>query len=112
MANSLSTNPIVLTADIASYQAAQTLTAASEPIGVKIRRITLLSAGTTVAGSVAITDPASGRNLVPPIAVAAGVASGTRILDIDLADDPTIAPDFKVVGVTATVTSLYLEVSL
>lgn len=107
MANNLVATPMSLDTDLASYQAAQTLTAQAELLGLKIRKIALFANASTVAGTVTITDPVTNANLVQPIPVAATLAAGAPIFTDDLTSSLTWA-DFKVTGLTATKATLLL----
>lgn len=105
MANNLSSNPIQITADIAGFQAAQTLRP-GQKFGLSVYKIELsVGSSASVAGTVTITDPITGRNLIPPITVAASVAANTALLDDDIVD-MLLWGDFAVTGVTATGTVL------
>lgn len=108
MANSLSTNPLVLTADLASFQAAQTLTAQSEPLGIRIRKRALYANASTVAGTVTVTDPVSGRLLLVPVAVAAYQITDAVLYAQDFPSDPQMWTNFSATGLTATKTTLVL----
>jgi hypothetical protein len=112
MANQLSVNPIVLDTDLPSYQAAQTLTASVEPLGLRIRKMALFGNGTTVAGTVSVTDPVSGRLLLVPMIIPAGGSLDTALFEDDYPSAPPMWTDFKVTGLTSTVTKLVLWVSL
>lgn len=107
MANQLSTNPISISADLASFQSAQTLRS-GQTFGLSISKITLaVGSAASVAGQVTITDPVTGTNLLAPILVAGGTAAETIIYD-DTLSSPLSWADFKVTGVTATGTVLYI----
>ena len=107
MANSLLTNPLVVTADLASYQAAQTLTAQSELLGLKVKKFAIVATAATAAGTVSIVDPVSNTVLLAPVVVAASLATGTVVATDDFPNNLTWA-DFKVTGLTATNTELLL----
>lgn len=104
MSNILNVVPTAIDTDLASYQAAQTLTAQSEQLGLKVKQIALVANGATSAGTVTVTDPISGANLLPPMVVAAALASGTLIFFQSYPGANW--QDFKVTGVTATGTRL------
>jgi hypothetical protein len=107
VSNQLSVNPMALDTDIASYQAAQTLTAATELLGVRVRKIVLVAASTTAAGTVTVIDPVSNTTLAAPIVVAASQAAGTVIFSDEIVSPPMWS-DFKVTGLTATATRMYI----
>lgn len=105
MANNLSANPIQLTADLASFQGAQTLRP-GQKFPLRVRKITLsVGSSASVAGTVTITDPITGIELAPAIPVAAGTAAHTVIYNDDLPETTSWA-DFDVAGLTATGTTL------
>ncbi len=107
MSNVLTSNPMVLDTDITSYQAAQTLTSQSELLGIRVSKMALIAKSTTVAGNVTVTDPASCNSLLLPMSVSAGSTADT-VLFSDEFDSELVWEDFKVTGLTATGTELYL----
>lgn len=106
MSNLPNAQPASFDTDIASYRAAQTLQ--TPGTGVRVNKIRLVAAGTTSVGSVSITDPRDNTVLYPPIPVSAGVTAGTIIWS-DFVDNQTLTwRDFKIVGLTASDTRLFL----
>lgn len=111
MANNYNNNPIVLDTDMASgWKSLQALFAnAASAVGIRVYKIELVSNGTTVAGTVSIVDPTTNQPLWGPIAVAATAgAAGTVLQREDFAMQMPAFRDFKVTGLTATVTKLYI----
>lgn len=105
MPNNLNAMPILVTTDIASFFAGQTLQ--TQRFGLRVYKIALVGSATVTAGSVTITEPNSGIALYPPVNVTASTALGTLIFE----DNPTYPlqwRDFAVTGVTATGTQLYV----
>lgn len=105
MANSLNTMPITVDTDLASFGAAQTLQA--KPFGLRVWKIALVATTATTAGTVTITDPTSNTPLVAPMLVTAAQTADTILYY----DNPTQLlqwRDFKVTGVTATGTRLFI----
>ena len=104
MANAYN-NPIILDTDITSYR-----TAASVTTGIRVLKLVLAVGGSSSsAGNVAIVNPENSQTLYPTIPVANATAANTIILN----DNPTGQgvmswPDFKVTGLTATGTKLYI----
>jgi hypothetical protein len=98
-------NPIILDTDITSYR-----TGAGVTIGIRVLKLILAVGGSaSSAGSVAIVNPENSQVLYPPIPVANSTAANTIVLT----DNPTGQgvmswPDFKVTGLTATGTKLYI----
>jgi len=108
MANSYSTQPMILDTDIASYR-----TGASVTSGVRILKLALVVGGSAAsAGTVTITLPANSKPLYIPLVVANAAAANSLIIN----DNPTgqavlTWQDFAVTGLTATGTKLYLWTS-
>ncbi len=105
MANNLASNPLSIDTDLASFQAAQTLTP-GQNYGKQVSQLVLVAAAATAAGTVTITDPLSSIQLVAPIPVAASLAAGTVIATVTI--PPSVWRDFAVTGVTATNTRVYV----
>ena len=118
-------NPIVVVTDANitnGWKKSQTLNIANLPPtaqnpgpilaqpGIRIAKIVLVSNGTTVAGTVNVIAPtADAMPLLPPIAVGGGAgALGTVIYREDFAEQFPNWKDFKVTGLTATVTALFV----
>jgi hypothetical protein len=79
----------------------------SKPFGIRVWKIALVAAAATTAGTVTITEPNSGIPLTAPMLVPAGSATDTVLFY----DNPTQLlqwRDFKVTGVTATGTRLFI----
>jgi hypothetical protein len=115
MANSVGWNPIVLDTDFASFRALMNtlLGTTTWARGVRVKKLILAvgPGGAATAGTVAIQDVPSSNPLYPPIAV------GTQALDVVVAQDGPFTldelvwiQDFKVTGLTATGTRLWLWV--
>jgi hypothetical protein len=105
MANSLNSMPITVDTDLASFGAAQTLQ--NKPFGLRVWKIALVATTSTTAGTVTITEPNSNISLVAPMAVPAATSADTILYY----DNPTQLlqwRDFKVTGVTATGTRLFV----
>lgn len=105
MANSLNTIPITVDTDLASFGAGQTLQ--STPFGLRVWKIALVATTSTTAGTVTVTDPISNIPLIAPMLVTAAQATDTILYY----DNPTQLlqwKDFKVTGVTATGTRLFV----
>ena len=106
MANVVNQNPLVLDTDFTDLTAVTNYLAGTLP--VRVRRVVLESNGTTVAGTVNIQDTARASNDLEPLVVAAAAGSaGTKLYDIVFVV-PEVWQNFKVTGLTATVTKLYL----
>lgn len=110
MANQLGSDPVVIDTDLNSFNAAQTLNPATGDGvqgGLRVRKMALVVGGSAaVAGTVTVTDPVSGINLLAPMQVVNGAAN-TILFDDDFIR-PLVWSDFKVTGVTATGTKLYI----
>jgi len=110
MANSYTTQPIVLDTDITSFR-----TAANVANGIKVQKLILVvgtgSAG--VAGAVTITLPSArgGSALYAPILVGTQAANTTILNDNPYSDAILTWTDFAVTGLTATKTVLYIWVT-
>jgi len=106
MANSLNSLPITVDQDLASFGAAQTLQTA--PFGLRVWKIALsVSAATSSAGTVQVTEPNSGIPLLAPMLVPAASPIGTVLYY----DNPTQLlqwRDFAVTGLTDTGTKLFV----
>lgn len=106
MANSLNSLPISVDQDLASFGAAQTLQ--STPFGIRVWKLALVvSATTSSAGTVQVSEPNSGIPLLAPMVVPAASPTGTVLFF----DNPTQLlqfRDFAVTGLTATGTRLFL----
>lgn len=105
MPNNLGVMPLSVDTDLASFGAAQTLQA--KPFGIRVWKIALVATATTVAGTVTVTDPISGAPLMAPMLVPAALPTDT-ILFYDNPTQLMLMQDFKVTGVTATSTRLFL----
>jgi hypothetical protein len=101
--------PIILTADITSWRANQTLFQTTGPSvqGLRITKLALVSNTTTSAGTVSITAPSDNAVLYPPLSIAASIAVN-NVLYTDEPEDALDWRDFAVSGLTATGTTLYL----
>lgn len=106
MANSLNSAPITVDTDLVSFGAGQTLQHTS--FGLRVWKIALsVSAATSSAGTVQITEPISGIPLLAPMVVPAASPIGTVLYY----DNPTQLlqwRDFAVTGLTATGTRLFV----
>jgi hypothetical protein len=106
MANNFNSMPISLDTDVANFGAAQTLQA--RPFGLRVWKIELYSVGASTAGTVTVTEPNSGIQLLGPMAVAAGATAGSLLFY----DNPTQLlqwpANFAVTGLTATGTRLLI----
>ena len=105
MANNFNANPVVLDADIASFSAV----APACLIPVRVRKMALVVGGSTsTAGTVLVQDSA-GNNLLAPMLVTAQPANTILFADGDFNSRAVPWPkDFKVTGLTATGTQLYI----
>lgn len=108
MANVLYANPLILDTDLASFQANQTLTAATELLGLRVRKIALYVNSTSVAGTVTVTDPVTTNPLHAPMVITASQAAGTILFTDDFGASGLTWEDFKVTGLTATSTKLMI----
>lgn len=106
MANSLGTMPLTVDTDLASFGAAQTLQ--HTPFGIRVWKLALVvSAATSSAGTVQVSEPNSGIPLLAPMVVPAASTIGTVLFF----DNPTQLlqwRDFSVSGLTATGTRLMI----
>lgn len=105
MANNLGVMPLSIDTDLANFGTSQTLQAT--PFGLRVWKFALVANATTVAGTVTVTDPASGVPLIPPMVVSAGATAGTTLYY----DNPTQLltwKNFAVTGTTATSTRLFV----
>jgi hypothetical protein len=121
MANSYNSNPIILDTDMASgWRSLQTLNTGNSPAtiqnpnpaprqwGIRPYKILLQSNGVTNVGLVLVTDPIDGTILYQDDVPSAVGAAGTVIPN----DHPDFNPitatwrDFKVTGLTATVSKM------
>jgi hypothetical protein len=121
MANNYNSNPLLLDTDFVSWRALQTLNVGNLPSnaqqnsgavvrqpGIRPTKILLESNGTTVAGTVSITDPIDSRILWFTNVIVTAGAAGTPIDEDDFAEHFPTWKDFSVTGLTATVTKLYI----
>jgi|SRR6185437_6723751 len=108
MPNSYNTMPIVLTADITSFRAAQTLQ--TQAFGLRVYKLALAvgSGGASSAGTVTITAPSDSIALYPPLPVSASAPAKTILFTDNLDDQELQWRDFAVTGLTATGTALYI----
>jgi hypothetical protein len=123
VANSYNSNPIILDTDISTgWRANQTLNTGNSPAtiqqpnpsarqwGIRPYKIILESAGVTSAGTVTIQDPIDSTVLWNAAVASAAGPSGT-VIPNDRDDFEGTMPlwrDFKVTGLTATVTKIYI----
>lgn len=105
MANQNNATPVSLDTDQNSFRASQTLQTGG--FGVRVHKIELVAATSTTAGTVTIVDPNDNTTLFPPISVPAGSAANSIILN-DNFNQALTWRDFKVTGLTATGTRLYI----
>ena len=116
MANSLVTQPIIVSTDITTWRSAAAVKALGITTGIRVLKLVLAvgSGGGSSAGNVTITAPSDSAVLYPTLAVPAAQAANTILFT----DEPTSPSstltwrDFAVTGVTATGTKLYLYYSL
>ncbi|MGH9444761.1 MAG: hypothetical protein ACRD3O_03420 [Terriglobia bacterium] len=102
MANTYNTNPIYLDTDTTEgWKSLQTLS--TNPVGILPQKVVLIAAGTTAAGTVTVTDP-TGSNVLLTLPVTTDQAP--IILDFESMN--VAWRDFKVTGLTATVTALQI----
>lgn len=108
MSNSVNTLPIVLTADITSFRAAQTLQ--TQAFGLRVFKLSLVvgSGGASSAGTVTITAPSDSIALYPPLSVSASTPAKTILFTDNLDNQQLDWRDFAVTGLTATGTALYV----
>jgi hypothetical protein len=120
MANSYNSQPIIIDTDTASgWRSLQTLNTGNLPTtaqqlsgavtrqwGIHVPKLVLMTNGTTVAGTVTISDP-NDSTVLWTSPVAAGVTAGI-IKSEDWSEAWASWRDFKVTGVTATVTKLLI----
>lgn len=112
MANQLTNQPMVISADITSWRNAAATVAAGYTTGIRVLKLVLTvgSGGASSAGTVTITAPSDSSTLYAPMPVAASIAANSILIT----DEPTDTKgtltwrDFAVTGVTATGTVLYL----
>lgn len=105
MANNYNANPVVLDTDIASFST----DAPACLIPVRVRKIALVVGGSaSTPGTVLVQDSAS-NNLLAPMLVATQPANTILYADGDFNSRAIPWPkDFKVTGLTATGTKLYI----
>lgn len=116
MANSYNSNPIYLDTDMTSgWKAAQTLNTGNLPttiqnpgpiprqFGIRVSKVLLTANGTTVAGTVLIADPNDSTVLL-----SIPVTTTQAPIEIDFAEHLASWRDFKVTGLTATVTKVQI----
>jgi hypothetical protein len=122
MANSYNSNPIILDTDISTgWRANQTLNTGNLPShaqqfsgtvtrqpGIIVSKIVLESNGTTVAGVVTVADPNDGTVLWNSAVAAGAGATGTVLTREDFSDNFPAWRDFKVTGLTTTVSKIYI----
>ena len=109
MANSYNSNPIILDTDIATgWRANQTLNTGNLPgysfarqPGIRVTKIVLTANGVTAAGTVTVADPNDSTVLF-----STPVTTTQADLVFDFADHSAAWRDFKVTGLTATVTKI------
>lgn len=119
MANSYNSLPIIIDTDMTSgWRANQTLNTGNLPatvqqpgpivrqFGIHVPKVALMTNGTTVAGTVNIVDPID-STVLWTYNVPAGATAGT-IKSEDWEEFMASWRDFKVTGVTATVTKLLI----
>jgi hypothetical protein len=118
--SSLNSNPILITADVTSWKASQTLntgnqpatqqstqfgrTATSQP-GIRVYRIQVLGTAGTSAGVITIIDP-NDSSVRWQGAVAASTTVGTILIDETFSDNMPMWRDFSTTGVTAAAVTL------
>jgi hypothetical protein len=118
MANSLITQPVVITSDITTFRGDASVISTNCTQGSSLRVskliLTVGPGGVSSAGAVTILAPTDSAVLYPPLPVAAGIA----VNSILFTDEPPDAAgdltwrDFSVTGLTATGTILYLWYSV
>ena len=122
MANSYNSMPIILDTDTASgWVGLQTLNVGNLPSnaqqlsgavarmpGVRPFRLQILSNGVTVAGVISVTDPKDSTILWQAAIAATAGATGTIIIDEAFDNTRLTWRDFKVTGLTATVTKMQI----
>ncbi len=118
MANSYNSNPIILDTDIATgWRANQTLNTGSVPgysftrqPGIHPTKILFESAGAAnTAGTVTVADPNDATVLwTTAVAASATTAAGVILTREDFEENFPGWRDFKVTGLTATGTKMYI----
>jgi hypothetical protein len=106
MANSYNTMPIVLDTDVSDFGTSQTLQ--SRPFGLRITKLALVANGTTVAGTVTITNVGGTQQLTNPMLVGAGLSANQTLYTDNMDGNPLTWQNFAVTGLTSTNTKLYL----
>lgn len=111
MANSLTTQPMIVDTDITTWRGAAAITALGYKTGVRVQKLALVvaSGGAATAGQVTITAPSDSSPLYFPLVV--GTQGAYTVIYESNPTDPhgSLAwRDFAVTGVTATGTRLYL----
>lgn len=107
MANQPNAMPITMDTDANSWFAIQTLRAQTNRFGLRVWKLSLVATAATVAGTINIVDPNDNTILLAPMVVPAAQAVGTVLFY----DNPTQLfqwRDFKVTGLTATNTRLFI----
>lgn len=103
---------MVISSDITTWRAAASVAAAGYTTGIRVTKLVLAvgSGGASSAGTVTIQAVSDSATLYPPLPVAATIPANS-ILNTDGPTEPlgTLTwKDFKVTGLTATGTVLYL----
>lgn len=103
---------MIIDTDITTWRSNAAVVAAGYTTGIRIQKLVLAVAagGASSAGTVTIQSVSDSATLYPPLVVAASVAANT-ILFVDNPTDTeyTLAwRDFKVTGVSATGTRLFI----
>jgi hypothetical protein len=112
MANKLNNLPMVIDTDITTWRNNATITAAGYTTGIRVKKVVLTvgPGGASAAGTVTIQAPSDSATLYPPMPVAASIAANSILITDEPPDETGTLTwrDFKVTGVTATGTILYL----
>src|SRR5208282_3791472 len=113
MANSLNSNPIIITADVTSWKASQTLNAGNQPAtqqsiqfgrtstsqpGIRVYRIQVLGLAGTTAGAITIIDP-NDSSIRWQGAVATSSTVGTILIDETFDANMPMWRDFSTTGI-------------
>ncbi len=100
MANSYNSNPIYLDTDMTSgWRSLQTLS--GSPMGIRPVKIILSANGTTAPGNVVFSDPNDGTVLL-----SIPVVANQPPIEFDFESSGVRWRDFKITGLTATVTKV------
>ena len=112
MSNTLLSQPMILDTDITTWRNATTVVAAGYTTGIRIQKLVLAvgTGGASTAGTVTIQSVSDSATLYPPLVVAGSTAASTILFVDNPTDTESVLAwrDFKVTGLTATGTRLFL----